>query len=109
MGQKFYASPADKHAYPNGAIAFHSGGVHCFNNGTFAKVRNCPIVCEGLEGLRLTAYATGYADTFFSIPACTRYKGVHIGGYLTNADSGIEFRVYDRFKAKLIALQNKRA
>ncbi len=60
------------------------------------KVQNCPI--KGTN-LRLTCYATGYADSAFSIPACTRYKGKHIGGFFTHDDDGnVEFvplRKYD--------------
>ena len=103
MGQKFRAEQHTEHAHPNGAKGYGPGGpFDCI--GTFAKVKHCPIVCDGVEGLRLTCYATGYADTAFSIPACTRYKGQHIGGYFTGTENGPEFRVYDRFAAKLQAL-----
>ena len=92
--QKFYAHPTNTLTYPNGAIGHRTGSsFDCL--GPYAKVRNCPIAGTGL---RLTAYATGYADTAFSIPACTRHKGRYIGGYFTGTDSGIEFRPLDRFK-----------
>jgi hypothetical protein len=75
--------------FPNGAVGWRPGGpFDCL--GPWAKVNNCPI--HGTE-LRRTAYATGYADTYFSIPAVTRYKGRRITGYLTtNSDGGAEFR-----------------
>lgn len=63
--------------------------------GPYAKVQNCPV--EGTD-LRLTCYATGYADTFFSVPACTRRKGKYIGGFFTMDDGNVLFRPYDRFK-----------
>lgn len=96
--QKFYASPDDTFTSPNGAIGHRIGGpMDCL--GPYAKVRNCPVA--GVPGLRLTAYATGYADTAFSIPACTRYRGKYIGGYFSSDENGTEFRPYDRFKAQL--------
>lgn len=97
MAQKFYADPKSKHIHPNGAKSFGSGLP--FQLVAYSKVQNCPIEnVEGLPGLRLTCYATGYADTAFSVPACTRYKGKHVGGYFTGTDTGVVFRVLDRFK-----------
>lgn len=78
--QKFLAR--DKREYPNGATGFAPGGpFDCL--GHYAKVKNCPI--DGTE-LRLTCYATGYANTFFSVPACTRRKGKYISGFFTHKD-----------------------
>lgn len=98
--QKFYASPRDTFTFSNGAIGFRPGGpFDCL--GPYAKVQNCPIA--GTE-LRRTCYATGIADTFFSVPACTRVRGRYVGGYFTTTDDGgIEFRPYDRFKDRLQA------
>ena len=94
--QKFYASPTDTFSYPNGAIGHRSGGAFdCL--GPYAKVSNCPI--QGTP-LRLTCYATGYADTAFSIPACTRHKGKYITGYFAFGDD-IEFRVLDKHRSRL--------
>ncbi len=94
--QKFAAR--EKFEFSNGAIGWRPGGpFDCL--GPFAKVQNCPIAGTSL---RLTAYATGYADTYFSIPAATRYKGKYIGGYFSPLENGgIEFRPYDRFKTRL--------
>jgi hypothetical protein len=85
--QRFIAR--ESFTFPNGAVGWRPGGpFDCL--GPWAKVNNCPI--HGTE-LRRTAYATGYADTYFSIPAVTRYKGRRITGYLsTNSDGGAEFR-----------------
>ena len=94
MGQKFYAHPTDTFTWPNGAVGHRIGGpMDCL--GPFAKVRNCPIV--GTD-LRLTCYATGYADTWFSVPACTKHKGKHVAGYFTTKDDNVEFHVMDRCK-----------
>ena len=96
---RFYANPSTRHEYANGAIGFGPGGpFDCL--GTFAKVVNCPI--RGTE-LRLTCYATGYADTFFSVPACTRRRGKYVAGLFTfDNDGSLEFvpmeRHYDRLK-----------
>jgi hypothetical protein len=100
MGQKFYASETDTFTFPNGAIG-HRSGVQFDCLGPYAKVRNCPIIVRDREVGRLTAYATGYADTWFSIPACTRRKGQHVRGYFTADDpdyremreGGVQFRV----------------
>lgn len=99
MGQKFYASPRDTFTWPNGAIGHRSGSqFDCL--GPYAKVKNCPI--DGRPGLRLTCYATGYADTYFSVPACTRYRGKHVAGFFTLNDDGVKFvpmnRHADRIK-----------
>lgn len=97
MGQKFYASPRDTLTHPNGAIGHRPGGpFDCL--GPFAKVRNCPI--EGTT-LRLTCYATGYANTYFSVPACTRHRGRHISGYFTHDDGGTVFRPHTRHREAL--------
>ena len=90
--QRFIAR--ERFEFSNGAVGWRPGGpMDCL--GPYAKVQNCPI--HGTS-LRRTCYATGYADTFFSVPACTRVRGAYIGGYLTMDDGGCEFRPYDRFK-----------
>lgn len=94
MAQKFYASPNDTFTFSNGAIGYrHGGPFDCL--GPYAKVANCPI--HGTND-RLTCYATGYADTYFSIPACTRKNGKHVRGYFTNDESGIVFHPMDSHK-----------
>ena len=97
MGQKFYASPTHTFAFPNRAIGHRSGSqFDCL--GPYAKVRNCPVVIDGVEVARLTCYATGYADTYFSVPACTRRKGKHVAGYFSMDDKDITFRVMNSHK-----------
>jgi len=92
--QKFYASKTDTFIGKNGAIGHRPGGsFDCL--GPYAKVSNCPIA--GTD-IRRTAYATAYSDTFFSVPACTRYKGKYIKGYFSNDDDGIVFHVMDAYK-----------
>lgn len=95
--QKFYASPNDTMTWPNGAVGHRSGGsFDCL--GPYAKVRNCPI--DGTD-LRRTCYATGYADTYFSVPACTRVRGQYIGGYFMISDGDLRFVPSNRFTARL--------
>jgi hypothetical protein len=86
MGQVFRAT--EKRLFSNGAIGWSPGGpFDCL--GPYAKVQNCPI--RGTT-LRLTCYATGYADTMFSVPASTRHRGKHISGFFTmDSEGGIEF------------------
>ena len=96
--QKFYANPRDSFTWPNGAVGYRSGGsFDCL--GPYAKVRDCPIAGTTR---RATCYATGYADTYFSIPAATRIRGRYVAGYFAiDSDGGIEFRTMDRHKARV--------
>ena len=95
--QKFIAR--ESFTWPNGAVGWRPGGpFDCL--GPYAKVQNCPI--DG-TGLARTAYATGYADTYFSIPACTRYRGRYIKGFFYHRDdTGPVFVPMDSHKDRLI-------
>lgn len=91
MSQKFAAR--ERFEFANGATGWRPGGpFDCV--GPYAKVQNCPI--RGTDK-RLTCYATGYADTYFSVPACTRYCGKHVSGFFTVEYDEIEFVPYDRY------------
>ena len=94
MGQKFYANPNCKTEFSNGAIGFASSG-RMDGLGPFAKVQNCPI---GGTDKRLTCYATGYADTWFSAPACTRYRGKYVKGYFGMEGGAVVFHVMNSHK-----------
>jgi hypothetical protein len=96
--QKFAAR--ESFTWPNGAIGWRPGGpFDCV--GPYAKVENCPI--DGTS-LRVTAYATGYPDTFFSVPAACMVRGRRVSGFFTHedsqggADAGCIFIPYDRFR-----------
>ena len=95
--QKFLALESENFA--NGAVGWKQGGpTDCL--GPFAKVQNCPIhgfQREDGSELRLTCYATDYPDTYFSVPASTRYKGKYVGGYFTVEDGNVEFRPYAKY------------
>lgn len=88
----------ERREFSNGAIGWAPGGpFDCI--GPYAKVQNCPI--DGTE-LRRTCYATGYGDTFSSVPARTQFKRQHIGGFFTvDSDGGVRFVPYDRFRDRL--------
>jgi hypothetical protein len=87
----------EPYQFSNGAVGWRPGGpFDCL--GPFAKVQNCPI--DGTE-LRRTAYATGYPDTLFSVPAWTRYRGRYIGGFFTSTDGAVSFVPYDHFRERL--------
>lgn len=96
MGQVFYADPNSAFEFKNGAIGYRNGlPFDCL--GPYAKVKNCPI--QGTD-IRLTCYASSHADTFFSVPANTRYRGKHIKGFFTIEDGNIFFvpmKEYDQF------------
>ena len=84
--QRFYADPRHTVTSSNGAVGY-SPGVHRDCLGPYAKVKNCPVMVGEREVARLTCYAQDYADTWFSIPAATRYKGKRVKGYFTSDDS----------------------
>jgi hypothetical protein len=99
MAQKFAAR--ERYEFSNQAIGWRPGGpMDCL--GPYAKVQNCPI--KGTD-LRLTCYATGYADTFFSVPACTRHKGKYIGGFFTMDDGACVFVPMTKYEDRLPILQ----
>lgn len=80
--QKFRADKAE--TQPDGATVCYSiwmGGP------TLARVNNCRWESLANEP-RITAYATGHADTYFSIPAVCSYKGRRVVGYLTGDGDG---------------------
>jgi len=91
--QRFYAPPTDTTTWPNGAV-----GHHAFCLGPYAKVRACPIAGTGL---RLTVYATGYTDSYFSIPACTQHRNKYIAGFLTCDEQGPIFHPAARHADRL--------
>ena len=86
MSQRFVAR--EKFEFSNGAIGWSPGGpFDCL--GPYAKVQNCPV--KGVDDRRYTCYATGYADTMFSVPACTRIRGRYVKGFFTEDEHGITF------------------
>jgi hypothetical protein len=82
MSQRFIAR--EPFQFTNGALGWRPGGP-MDSLGPWAKVQNCPIAGTGL---RRTCYATNYADTFYSVPAVTRYKGKRINGYFSQSMDG---------------------
>lgn len=85
--QKFYASPTDTFTWDNGAVGHRPGGsFDCL--GPYAKVSNCPV--DGAAA-RYTCYATGYADSMSSVPACTRIKGRYVSGFFAMNGDNIAF------------------
>ncbi len=99
MSQRFRANTSIVNQ--NGSISWGSNSpMDCL--GHHAKIQNCPIIIgvgeQEKEVARLTCYAQGYADTWFSIPADTRYRGHVIHGYFTGTEEGPIFRVMDQDK-----------
>lgn len=72
---------------PNGAEAHY--GRTMFGRH-LAFVRKCPVANVANIPPR-TAYVTGEADTYFSIPAAVSYRGCTIRGYLTCEDGAWAF------------------
>lgn len=60
-------------------------------NNRIVKVKNC--LCP--DGSRRVADITGYADTYYSIPARVRVRGKSVSGFITGCGDGdIEFLPY---------------
>lgn len=94
MSQKFYANPATRFEHDNGAVSYAPGGpFDCI--GQYAKIQDCPI--QGTNKV-LTCYATGYPETFFTVPACTRYRGKYVTGFFVLGDFGPVFQMHDKFR-----------
>ena len=85
-----YVDERTAHKHPNGSVTFMAGAF-----GTLSKVTNCPVPMFGPD-VRRTVRATGYADTFFSVPAECSFRGKTVRGYLTTTKDpdGFEFRPY---------------
>ena len=78
---RFYYDRENKRVHPNGAVSYYTPMPFA----AIARVENCP--CG--DGVRRLVTATGYADTWFSVPASTRVKGKHVAGYI-GFDSGAD-------------------
>ena len=77
--QKYYANHSAQQ--PDGAIVWRAW------HGTVACITDCRI--ESLVGdMRRKVYATGEADTFFSVPAVCKIAGRRVCGYITGDDDG---------------------
>lgn len=84
--QKYRADVSEKQA--DGATVWHAVWM---GGRSLAKITNCRL--DNLQGgMRATVYATGEADTFFSIPAVCRLMGARVTGYITNEDGNLVFR-----------------
>lgn len=71
----------------NGAIPWHADWI---GGPSLALVKQCPVNWQ-TDGATVTAYVTGEADTWFSIPAVCRYLGRRVKGYITTDDFGYVF------------------
>lgn len=56
---------------------------------SLSKIENCRTNLCGDP--RVTAFVTGEANTWFSIPAVCSYKGCRVTGYITSDDDGLIF------------------
>ena len=100
MGKAFCHSETDTMTWPNGAVGHRTGAGTFDCLGPYAKVESCPV--DGRPDLRVTAYATGYADTFFSVPACAKIRGKYLGGFFTHrGEEGPVFVAHNRFADRL--------
>jgi len=83
MGLQKYRFDKEGGTHENGSRAVFSNWM---GGPSLAGVRNCPVnnapEAYGPD-LRRTVYATGMADTFFSIPAACKIKGKTCRGFLS--------------------------
>lgn len=101
MGQKFRIDKSTRFEHANKAISYASEKTQ------LAKVSNCPVqgLSSAFNDLRLTCYATGAATNLQMVPACTRYKGQHIGGTLVYTEGwGVTFLVGLTYRDKMKTL-----
>jgi hypothetical protein len=85
--QKYRADVSERQN--DGAIVWRTDWI---GGPSLAKIENCRMNIAGEP--RVTAYVTGEADTWFSIPAVCSYKGCRVRGYITGDDDGeLMFRV----------------
>jgi hypothetical protein len=84
MGIQKYRADVAGDPCPNGAVPYYSDWM---GGRTLALVRNCPC---GEYGAR-TAYITGEADSFFSIPAAISVRGKRVIGWIGSDESGYQF------------------
>lgn len=96
MGLQKFQATSKGEPMPNGGVPYSSG--HPWQ--VLSLIKNC-IVERVTKPLRTTVYATGHADTAFSIPAACTIKGKYIGGYITGTEEGMVFRPYDRFLSRI--------
>jgi len=68
---------------PDGATRWYAKWM---GGPTLAKIQDCRLNIAGEP--RRAVYITGEPDTWFSIPAETRYMGKRIRGYITGDDDG---------------------
>jgi hypothetical protein len=87
MGMQKYRADVKK-AQPDGAIVW---SAEWMGGRSLSMITNCRTDMAGDP--RVTAYVTGEADTFFSIPAVCSYMGCRVRGYVTSDDDGLMFRV----------------
>jgi hypothetical protein len=87
MLQKYRADEIGK-TDDNGAIPCYARWM---GGPTLALVRNCPTPF----GPR-TVYVSGEPDTYFSIPAVCKVRGMRITGYITSDDKGYVFRAHTK-------------
>ena len=64
--------------------------------GPYAIVRNCPV--DGMPGKTCTAYAQGYPDTAWTVPAAARINGYDTMGYFATGDDGTRYVPYDKYR-----------
>jgi len=69
--------------YPNGSESVLSPGPF----SQLWAVKHCPCV----DGVARRARITGQPDTFFSVPAQVKVKGVTVTGFVTSDENGYRF------------------
>lgn len=81
---RYYADPASRFEYPNGAVAYYTATPF----RSLARIERCP--CD--DGVRRLVTITGEPDSYFSVPAAVRVrvagKDRWVSGFVTS-DSGV--------------------
>lgn len=88
MGLQKYRAQRSEGPDTNGAIRWYADWM---GGPTLSLIRNCPTPF----GPR-TVYIRDEPDTFFSIPAACRFRGVTMTGYVTWEDNQVIFHAHNK-------------
>jgi hypothetical protein len=80
-----YRFDHDGPACPNGSVPIYS---HWLGGPSLSGIRNCPTSFEATPRM---VYITGEPDTYFSVPACCKFAGKRIKGWVGQDESGYVF------------------
>ena len=82
----------EEYAYPNGGMT-RKARVIVRTNEEYAPVASALIAPVAGQARMVRV---GIPDTFSTIPACFRYRGTYVRGYVSVVDEALTFTPYER-------------